>query len=70
MEPTLYEEMGGAPFFEKLVIGFYEGVKTDPVLKPMYPEEDFKGAVAYFSTDLSAYVTGQNLMVDGGWTAW
>ncbi|MEZ0232435.1 MAG: SDR family oxidoreductase [Methylophilaceae bacterium] len=39
-------------------------------MKRMGKEEDFKGAIAYFSTDLSAYVTGQNLMVDGGWTTW
>lgn len=39
-------------------------------LARMATEEDFKGAIAYFVSDLSAYVTGENLMVDGGWTAW
>ncbi len=36
----------------------------------MAREEDFKGAVAYLATDLSAYVTGQCVAVDGGWTVW
>lgn len=32
----------------------------------MATESDFKGAIAYLATDLSAYVTGQNIHVDGG----
>ena len=33
----------------------------------MATEEDFRGAIAYLATDMSSYVTGQNLAVDGGW---
>jgi len=33
-------------------------------------EEDFKGVIAYLASDMSAYVTGQNFMIDGGWTVW
>ncbi len=33
-------------------------------------EEDIVGAVAFLATSLSDYVTGQNIAVDGGWSAW
>jgi NAD(P)-dependent dehydrogenase (short-subunit alcohol dehydrogenase family) len=36
----------------------------------MGTEEDLVGACIYLATDLSKYVTGQNLIVDGGWSAW
>ncbi|MGD9997953.1 MAG: globin [Ilumatobacteraceae bacterium] len=43
--PTLYDRVGGEDFFRALVDAFYEGVATDPVLLPLYPEQpDLTGA--------------------------
>lgn len=36
----------------------------------MGTEDDLRGAVAWLAGDASAYVTGQSIAVDGGWTAW
>jgi hemoglobin len=41
---TLYDRAGGTPFFEALVGRFYDGVATDPILRPVYPEPDLAGA--------------------------
>ena len=36
---TIYDAVGGAETFERLVGRFYEGVENDPVLRPLYPED-------------------------------
>lgn len=38
-EVTLYDAVGGMPFFEGLVARFYEGVADDQSLRPIYPDD-------------------------------
>ena len=39
-------------------------------MRRMASESDFIGAIAYLSTNLSSYITGHDLVVDGGFSSW
>jgi hemoglobin len=41
---NIYEAAGGEPTFRLLVQRFYAGVAEDPILRPIYPEEDLANA--------------------------
>ncbi|MBI2789652.1 MAG: SDR family oxidoreductase [Elusimicrobia bacterium] len=49
---------------------FQKRYRSRTPLARMAVEEDLKGATAFLAGDLSAYVTGHDLLVDGGWSAW
>ena len=44
MTESLYDQVGGEPVFRQLVDAFYDGVESDPVLRPLYPEGDLTAA--------------------------
>jgi NAD(P)-dependent dehydrogenase (short-subunit alcohol dehydrogenase family) len=39
-------------------------------LKRMASEDDICGAILFLASDLSLYVTGQNIIIDGGFSSW
>lgn len=49
---------------------FIQRYESRTPLARLATEQDFCGAVAYLGSDLSKYVTGHNLVVDGGWGVW
>ena len=55
---SFYDQIGGHETFVKLVDAFYQGVKSDPVLRPMYPDEDMEGAAWRLRSFLEQYWGG------------
>lgn len=55
---TFYDEIGGAETLRRIVARFYEGVATDELLRPMYPEEDLGPAEERFRMFLTQYWGG------------
>ena len=55
---NFYEQVGGEAFFADLTSQFYAVVATDPILRPLYPDEDMKGAAQRLQWFLSQYWGG------------
>jgi len=61
---SLYEAVGGAPVFRQLVERFYEGVALDPILRPLYPDEDLTAAKDRLRMFLEQYWGGPTTYSD------
>ena len=58
-EPMLFDRVGGMDFFVRLVDEFYDGVVTDEVLWPLYPDQsDLAGAKHRLTLFLAQYWGG------------
>jgi len=57
-QTSFFDQVGGHDTFERLVREFYRGVMADPVLAPMYPEDDIDGAVWRLTAFLEQYWGG------------
>ena len=57
-EQTLYEKIGGERTFNDLVSHFYALVAVNPILRPMYPDNDLHGAGRRLQLFLEQYWGG------------
>ncbi|MCB0931558.1 MAG: globin [Mycobacterium sp.] len=55
---TFYDAVGGAETFRTIVSRFYELVRDDEVLRPLYPDDDLVGAEARLRMFLEQYWGG------------
>lgn len=55
---------------DKAPAAMVERLKTKSPLGRMGHPHELKGALVLLTSDAGSYITGQNLLVDGGWTAW
>jgi hemoglobin len=61
---NLYDAVGGEQVFRQLVDRFYDGVALDPILRPLYPDEDLTGARDRLTLFLMQYWGGPTTYSD------
>ncbi|MBI5788351.1 MAG: SDR family oxidoreductase [Candidatus Schekmanbacteria bacterium] len=66
--PGAFPNLGGDSYNSPKDTGFIKKLSDKTALRRVGKLDDLKGALVYLASDASSYVTGQTIIVDGGWT--
>jgi hemoglobin len=61
---SFYDAVGGEPTFRRLVADFYAAVREDPLLRPLYPEDELDAAQERLTLFLIQYWGGPHTYDD------